>query len=125
MPDKPQPGKDKDLRFIRHAIDDADRAIGFLRTLLEGEPTPGVVEIVSEALLLSIEQYDLLNQMLDDTAIGPAQAIETNRSLRDLLKLLTHERLEPAARVTTATVAHTLGNQLKSLMVVKEIRGRA
>jgi hypothetical protein len=84
-----------------------------------------VVEIVSEALLLSIEQYDLLNQMLDDTGIGPGQAVEANRALRDLLRLLMQERMSPAARVTTATVAHTLGSQLKSLMVVKEIRGRA
>lgn len=125
MPDKPQPGKDKDLRYIRHAIEDADRVGGHLRTLLDGEPAPGVVEIVSEALLLSIEQYDLLNQMLDDTGIGPAGAVEANRSLRELLRLLMQERLEPEARVTTATVAHTLGSQLKSLMVVKEIRGRA
>lgn len=125
MPDKPQPGKDKDLRFIRHAIDDADRVVGHLRTLLEGEPPPGAVEIVSEALLLAIEQYDLLNQMLDDTAIGPGQAIEANRSLRELLRLLMHERLAPEARVTTAMVAHTLGSQLKSLLIVKEIRSRA
>lgn len=124
MPDKPQPGKDKDLRYIRHAIDDADRVIGHLRTLLADEPPPGVVEIVSEALLLSIEQYDLLNQMLDDMGIGPGQAIEANRSLRELLRLLMQERLAPEARVTTATVAHTLGSQLKSLIVVKEIRGR-
>lgn len=125
MPDKPQAGKDKDLRSIRRAIDDADRVVGHLRTLLDGEPPPGVVEIVSEALLLSIEQYDLLNQMLDDTGIGPGQAVEANRALRELLRLLMHERLAPEARVTTATVAHTLGSQLKSLMVVKEIRGRA
>ncbi len=123
MPDKPQPGKDKDLRSIRHAIADADSIVTLLRSLLDGEKPPGAVEVISEAMLLSIEQYDELNQMLDDAAISAARVIELNRTLRDLLRLLTQEHLTGVARVAVADIIHLLGSQLKLLMVIKDIRG--
>ncbi len=123
MPDKPQPGKDKDLRSIRHAIADADRVSTLLRSLLDGVRPPGVVELISEAMLLSIEQYDTLNEMLDSPTVSPGRVIELNRTLRDLLRLLTQEHLSAGARVAIADTIHILGNQLKVLMVIKDIRG--
>lgn len=123
MPDKPQPGKDKDLRYIRHAIDDADKVSGLLNALLEDECVPGTVELVSEAMLLMIEQYDELNQMLDDVSILPPRVIELNRLQRDLLRLLLQERLSAKARLIVAELIQILGGQFKSLMVVKDIRG--
>lgn len=123
MSDKPKPGKDKDLRFIKNAIDDADEIYRIFSSDLLGEQAPGVVEMISEGMLLIMEQYDELNQMLDDGAITPTQVLEHNRCLRDLLKLMIKERLSPVGRVATANVIQALGSQLRSLMVTKEIRG--
>ncbi len=123
MSDKPKPGKDKDLRFIKNAIDDADEIYRILSADLLAEQSPTVIEMISEGMLLIMEQYDELNQMLDDEAITPTQVLEHNRCLRDLLKLMIKERLSPVGRVATANVIQALGSQLRSLMVTKEIRG--
>ena len=123
MSDKPRPGKDKDLRFIKSAIEDADAVYRILSSELIGEQSPGVIEMISEGMLLIMEQYDELNQMLDDDAMTPIQVLEHNRCLRDLLKLMIKERLSPVGRVATANVIQSLGSQLRSLMVTKEIRG--
>lgn len=123
MSDKPKPGKDKDLRFIKNAIDDADEIYRILSADLLAEQSPTVIELISEGMLLIMEQYDELNQMLDDEAITPTQVLEHNRCLRDLLKLMIKERLSPVGRVATANVIQSLGSQLRSLMVTKEIRG--
>lgn len=123
MSDKPRPGKDKDLRFIKSAIDNADEVYRILSSELIGEQSPGVIEMISEGMLLIIEQYDELNQMLDDGSITPIQVLEHNRCLRDLLKLMIKERLSPVGRVAAANVIQSLGSQFRSLMVTKEIRG--
>lgn len=123
MSDKPRPGKDKDLRFIKSAIDDADEVYRIFSSELIGEQSPGVIEMISEGMLLIIEQYDALNQMLDDLAITPTQVLEHNRCLRDILKLMIKERLSPVGRVAAANVIQSLGSQMRSLMVTKEIRG--
>lgn len=123
MSDKPKPGKDKDLRFIKNAIDDADDIYRILSADLLTEQSPSVIEMISEGMLLIMEQYDELNHMLDDEAITPTQVLEHNRCLRDLLKLMIKERLSPVGRVAAANVIQSLGSQLRSLMVTKEIRG--
>lgn len=123
MSDKPRPGKDKDLRFIKSAIEDADEVYRIFSSELIGEQSSGVIEMISEGMLLIIEQYDALNQMLDDLAITPTQVLEHNRCLRDILKLMIKERLSPVGRVAAANVIQSLGSQMRSLMVTKEIRG--
>ena len=123
MSNKPKPGKDKDLRFIKNAIDDADDIYRILSADLLTEQSPSVIEMISEGMLLIMEQYDELNHMLDDEAITPTQVLEHNRCLRDLLKLMIKERLSPVGRVAAANVIQSLGSQLRSLMVTKEIRG--
>jgi hypothetical protein len=90
---------------------------------LINEQSPGVIELISEGMLLIIEQYDDLNQMLDDVAVTPIRVLDHNRCLRDLLKLMIKERLSPLGRVTAASIIQVLGSQLRSLMVTKEIRG--
>jgi len=111
------------LRFIKNAIDDADEIYRILSADLLAEQSPMVIEMISEGMLLIMEQYDELNQMLDDGSITPTQVLEHNRCLRDLLKLMIKERLSPVGRVATANVIQSLGSQLRSLMVTKEIRG--
>lgn len=123
MSDKPKPGKDKDLRFIKSAIEDADEVYRLFASDMINEESPGVIELVSEGLLLIIEQYDDLNQMLDDASLTPTHVLEHNRCLRDLLKLVIKERLSPVGRVAAASIIQVLGSQLRSLMVTKEIRG--
>ena len=123
MSDKPRPGKDKDLRFIKSAIEDADEVYRIFSSELIGEQSAGVIEMISEGMLLIIEQYDALNQMLDDLAMTPTQVLEHNRCLRDILKLMIKERLSPVGRVAAANVIQSLGSQMRSLMVTKEIRG--
>lgn len=123
MSDKPRPGKDKDLRFIKSAIDDADEVYRLFASELINEQSPGVIELISEGMLLIIEQYDDLNQMLDDATLTPISVLDHNRCLRDLLKLMIKERLSPVGRVAAASIIQVLGNQLRSLMVTKEIRG--
>ncbi len=123
MSDKPKPGKDKDLRFIKSAIEDADEVYRLFASELINEQSPGVIELISEGMLLIIEQYDDLNQMLDDIAFTPTRVLDHNRCLRDLLKLMIKERLSPTGRVAAASIIQILGNQLRSLIVIKEIRG--
>ncbi len=123
MSDKPKPGKDKDLRFIKSAIEDADEVYRLFASELINEQSPGVIELISEGMLLIIEQYDDLNQMLDDIAFTPTRVLDHNRCLRDLLKLMIKERLSPTGRVAAAGIIQILGNQLRSIIVVKEIRG--
>lgn len=122
MPDKALPGKDKDLRHIRMAIDEATTVYKLLSAEIQTELIPGVIEIISEAMLLIIEQFDILNQMLDEPELPPEPVIELNRHLRDMLRLLTKERLPPAGRVAAMQMIQAAGAQLQALVVVKEIR---
>jgi len=111
------------LRFIKSAIEDADEVYRIFSSELISEQSSGVIEMISEGMLLIIEQYDALNQMLDDLAITPTQVLEHNRCLRDILKLMIKERLSPVGRVAAVNVIQSLGSQMRSLMVTKEIRG--
>lgn len=123
MSDRPQPGKDKDLRFIRQAIDHSQEVYSLLSEEVAKDGVPGIVELNSEALLLAIDQYDILCQMTDNPTMTADQVIEHNRCLRDLLKLLIKERLAPTSRIATVKIIQILGAQLQTLMVTKEIRG--
>ncbi|MCB0088887.1 MAG: hypothetical protein KDE54_13310 [Caldilineaceae bacterium] len=104
------------------AIDEATTVYKLLSDEIQTELIPGVIEIVSEAMLLIIEQFDILNQMLDEPELPPEPVIELNRHLRDMLRLLTKERLPPAGRVAAMQMIQAAGAQLQALVVVKEIR---
>ncbi|MEZ4706954.1 MAG: hypothetical protein R3A44_07110 [Caldilineaceae bacterium] len=104
------------------AIDEATNIYNLLSAEIQTELIPGVIEIVSEAMLLIIEQFDILNQMLDDPELRPEPVIALNRHLRDMLRLLTKERLPPRGRVAAMQMIQAAGAQLQALVVVKEIR---
>lgn len=121
MSDKPKPGKDKDLRFIRQAME-ATQALFSLLGEQMGEPDdPRCATLLAEALLLTADQLDLLDQMLADATCAPTLVIEQNRQLRQLVRNLLHEN-GAVNRPTLARVAHATGTQLSALLVVKEIR---
>ncbi|MEZ4661247.1 MAG: hypothetical protein R2911_27170 [Caldilineaceae bacterium] len=107
------------------AIDEATTIYNLLSDEIQSELIPGIIEIVSEAMLLIIEQFDILNQMLDDPELRPEAVIELNRHLRDMLRLLTKERLPPAGRVAAMQMIQATGAQLQALVVIKEIRIQA
>lgn len=122
MTDKPRPGKDKDLRYIRLALDETDN---FFR-LLGGDQNEGAMtgflEFSAQAMLLTLDQLDLLDQMLTDASLSPQVVIDNNRQLRDLCKTLLRLELSLAERQTLLALIRVLGNQLRALLVVKEIR---
>lgn len=110
------------MRHIRAAIHETSTIYALLSAEIETEHIPGIIEIVSEAMLLIIEQFDFLNQMLDDPTLSAQPVIEMNRHLRDILRLLTKERLPPAGQVAAMQMIQAAGAQLHALVVVKEIR---
>lgn len=122
MTDKPRPGKDKDLRYIRLALEETDN---FFR-MVGGESNTGILsgylEFSTQAMLLALDQLDLLDQMLTDATLSPQPALEHNRQLRDLCKTLLRLELTFTERQTLLSLIRVLGNQLRALFVVKEIR---
>jgi hypothetical protein len=122
MSDKPKPGKDKDLRYIRQAIEDADALFELLGGDLGHGGAPRSAELVAEAMLTVIEQMDLLDQMLAEPATPPTAVIDYNRKLRDLIREFLANDLPAAMRPKVARMAQAAGNQLRSLLIVKEIR---
>jgi hypothetical protein len=122
MSDKPKPGKDKDLRYIRQAIEDADALFELLGSDLGHGGAPRSAELVAEAMLTVIEQMDLLDQMLGEPATQPTTVIDYNRKLRDLIREFLANDLPAAMRPKVARMAQAAGNQLRSLLIVKEIR---
>jgi hypothetical protein len=73
-------------------------------------------------MLTVIEQMDLLDQMLGEPAAQPTTVIDYNRKLRDLIREFLANDLPAAMRPKVARMAQAAGNQLKSLLIVKEIR---
>ena len=122
MSDRPKPGKDKDLRLIRQAIDETDKFYSLLSEGIDTYQLSELVSFIAEAMLLTIEQFDLLDQMLDDAAITPIHVIEHNRCLRNLLKSMMQKKLSHIEQVGVTRMIQAIGEQLKSLLIVKEIR---
>jgi hypothetical protein len=122
MSDKPKPGKDKDLRYIRQAMEETDALLGLFGALLTSEHLNDLSETVASTTLLAIDQLDLLDQMLSEPALLPATVIDNNRHLRNMIKPLLQMRLPASEQQALAKIALALGNQLKWLLVVKEIR---
>lgn len=122
MSDRPKPGKDKDLRCIRQAIEETDKFYSLLSGGVEADQLPEFVSFISEAMLLTIDQFDLLDQMLDDATITPIHVIEHNRCLRNLLRSMMHKKLSHVEQIGVTRMIQAIGDQLKSLLIVKEIR---
>jgi hypothetical protein len=121
MSDKPKPGKDKDLRFIRQAMEATQALFGLLGDQITEPDNPRCATLLAEALLLTTDQLDLLDQMLTDATCAPTAVIEQNRQLRQLVRTLLQQN-GTVDRPTLARVAHATGTQLSALLVVKEIR---
>ena len=122
MSDRPKPGKDKDLRCIRQAIEETEKFYSLLSDGIEADQLPEFVNFISEAMLLTIDQFDLLDQMLDDAAITPIHVIEHNRCLRNLLRSMMQKKLSHVEQIGITRMIQAIGDQLKSLLIVKEIR---
>jgi hypothetical protein len=122
MSDKPKPGKDKDLRYIRQAMEETDALLGLFGVLLASEQLNGLSEAVASTTLVAIDQLDLLDQMLNEPTLLPVTVIDNNRQLRNMIKPLLHMKLPASEQQALAKIALVLGNQLKWLLVVKEIR---
>lgn len=123
MSDKPKPGKDKDVRYIRQASDATQRILDLLSILPTksiSEQTPG---LLAELVLLVIDQLDELNQMLSDPTMSPINLIEQNRQVRQQLRQLLLGQ-EGKDATTLLLLAQNVGNQLTSLLVIKDIRGK-
>ncbi|RIK35335.1 MAG: hypothetical protein DCC55_30585 [Chloroflexi bacterium] len=121
MSDKPKPGKDKDLRFIRQAMEATQALFSLLGEQIAEPEDPRYATLLAEALLLATDQLDLLDQMLADATCAPTLVIDQNRQLRRLVRRLLHEN-GSANHPALARVAHATGTQLNALLVVKEIR---
>ncbi len=124
MSDRPKPGKDKDLRCIRQAIDETDRFYCLIVGEIEAIQLPDTLQFMSEALLIAIDQLDLLQQLLDDAMLMPTQVVEQNRLLRTLLRQMIQTRLTQAEQYTLLRLIQATGDQLKALLTVKEIRSQ-
>jgi len=122
--DRPKPSKVKDLRSIRQAIDETDRFYCLLAGENEAIQRPDALRLISEALLIAIDQLDLLQQLVDDAALMPTQVVEHNRLLRTLLRQMMQTCLTQAEQRTLLQLIQVTGNQLKSLLIVKEIRAQ-
>jgi hypothetical protein len=121
MSDKPKPGKDKDLRFIRQAMEATQALFSLLGEQMAEPDHSRCAILLAEALLLTTDQLDLLDQMLTDVTCPPTVVIEQNRQLRQIVRGLLHEN-GVVNRVALARVAQATGTQLTALLVVKEIR---
>jgi hypothetical protein len=121
MSDKPQPGKDKDLRNIRQAMEATQQLFGLLAAQGASADLERHAAVLAEALLLTADQLDCLAQMLSDPEGGPAIVIELNRELRRLVRLLLQQNRADGG-VALMHLAQAAGNQLNALLVVQEIR---
>ena len=122
MSDRPKPGKDKDLRFIRQAIDETDKLYLLLSEGINAHQFPDDVGIYAEAMLLTIDQLDFLDQMLGNIVLTPVPAIEYNRCLRTIFRTMMQHKLAQVDAFHLTRMIQAVGDQLKSLLIVKEIR---
>jgi hypothetical protein len=122
MSDKPKPGKDKDIRFIRQAMEDANALFDLLGGEIQQECESDWLVALTEAMLITTNQLDLLDQMLASPTTMPGMVLDCNRQLRGLIRTLAQARLPPSRQQAVAKMAYFAGNQLKVLLVVKEIR---
>jgi hypothetical protein len=120
MSDKPKPGKDKDLRYLRQAMEATDLLFCLLGELTEEMATQGDALAMAEAFLLVAEQLDQLSEMVDDPAVPPREVIEQNRQVRAAVRQL----MQVGEGAVVAQLAQAAGNQLRALLVVKEIRAQ-
>lgn len=121
MSDKPKPGKDKDVRYIRQALDATQRLLDLLGVSpgeLVDQQIPG---LLAELMLVVIDQIDELDQMISDPTVSPVRLIEQNRQVRKQIRQLLqqNEGLDPT---NLLLLVQNVGNQLTSLLVIKEIR---
>lgn len=121
MSDKPKPGKDKDLRYIRLAMDASQTMFGLLSEQAKIILDEGCTTDITEAFLLVTDQLDDLDQMLTEPSCLPTAIIEQNRQLRRLIRSFVHTWPQDA-QVLVAGMAQAAGAQLQALLVVKEIR---
>ena len=122
MSDRPKPGKDKDLRFIRQAIDETDKLYLLLSEGINAHQFPDNSGLYAEAMLLTIDQLDLLDQMLGSVVLIPTPVIEYNRCLRNIFRTIMQHKLAQADTFHLIQMIQAVGDQLKSLLIVKEIR---
>jgi hypothetical protein len=122
MSDRPKPGKDKDLRFIRQAIDETDKLYLLLSEGIDAHLLPDTNSLYAEALLLTIDQLDLLDQMLGSVMLIPTPLIEYNRCLRTIFRTMMQHKLTEVDAYHLTRMIQAIGDQLKSLLIVKEIR---
>lgn len=124
MSDRPKPGKDKDLRCIRQAIEETDKLYSLLLPGINSHQLADN-DFTAEAMLLTIDQLDFLDQMLDDATLLPQLAIEHNRCLRQLLRTAMQQKTLTVASINFTRMIQAVGDQLKSLLVVKDIRANS
>jgi hypothetical protein len=122
MTDKPKPGKDKDLRYIRLAIEETDHLFQLLGVNQAESVMDGYVEFTTQAMLLTLDQLDHLDQMLSDPKQTPYLVIDYNRQMRDLCKTMLRMELTIHERQILLNLIQALGNQLRALFIIKEIR---
>ena len=122
MSDRPKPGKDKDLRFIRQAIDETDKLFSLLSEGINGHQLSDNTGLFAEAMLLTIDQLDLLDQMLGNVVLVPTSVIEYNRCLRNIFRTIMQHKLAQVDTLHLTRMIQTVGDQLKSLLIIKEIR---
>ena len=121
MSDKPKPGKDKDLRYIRQAMEATQLLFGYLGDCGAEPEAAQHAGVLAEAFLLTADQLDQLAQMLNNPTGVPTQAIEQNRELRRLVRLLLQQNGTNGCLVLMR-MAEAAGSQLSALLVVQEIR---
>ena len=79
---------------------------------------------LTESLLLTLEQIDMLDQMLDDALHPATQLLEHNRTLRAMLRTTMTEATSAMNPLTQLCAVRFLGQQQKLLLTIKGIRGR-
>lgn len=121
MSDKPKPGKDKDLRYIRLAIEASQTLFGLLGEQADTITDPCCTTELAEAFLIVTDQLDSLDQMLTEPRCLPTAVIEQNRQLRQLARSFLHTWPQDS-QFCIARIAQATGAQLQALLVVKEIR---
>ena len=79
MSDKPKPGKDKDLRYIRQAMDETQQLFALLGQAV-AQADDQTAERLAAMMLLVLEQLDLLDQMFDLRRVGSSSRLSPHRS---------------------------------------------
>ena len=121
MSDKPKPGKDKDLRFIRQAMEATQRLLGLLAEQGSEAEAEQHARLLAEALLVTADQLDDLACLLANPTRPPSLLIDRNRELRRLVRLLL-QRNQGNGGIAIMRMAEAVGSQLSALLVVQEIR---